>query len=60
MTNACITEQRAHVTGTEHVPHQAAALVHVKGLAIGRNNPGCVLTTVLQQLQTVIQQLVYG
>ena len=58
MCNACITDQVAHITGTEHFAHHAFALVHMKYIAFGSNNTCCVLTTVLQHLQTIIQHLI--
>ena len=58
MCNACITDQVAHIAGTEHFAHHAFALVHMKYIAFGSNNTCCVLTTVLQHLQTIIQHLI--
>ena len=56
--DAGITDQVAHITGTEHFAHHAFALVHMKYIAFGSNNTCCVLTTVLQHLQTIIQHLI--
>jgi hypothetical protein len=60
MCDTGIAHQRAHVAGAEHIAHHAAALVHVKGLATGGDNTRRILPTVLQHLQSVIQQLIDG
>ena len=58
VTDAPVTFEAAHIARTEHVAHQAGALVHVKASAFGGGNARRVLATVLQHLQPVIQQLV--
>ena len=58
MGNARVTNQVTHIAGSEHITHHTAAFVHVKRLPTGSHNPCCILTTVLQHLQTVIKQLI--
>ena len=58
MCNAGITYQVAHVSGTEHFTHHAFAFVHMKRAALCSHNACRILTTMLQHLQTVIQQLI--
>jgi hypothetical protein len=60
VADAGITHQRAHVTGTEHVAHQAVGLVHREHAAVVGCDTGRILAAVLQQQQCVVQQLVNG
>ena len=53
-----VAEQRAHVARAEDVAHQAAALVHVEGRALGGDDAGGILAAMLQHQQPVIEQLV--
>ena len=50
--------QAAHVARAEHVAHHAVGLVHVEVAAVRRRDAGGVLTAMLQEQQTVIDQLV--
>ena len=58
MADAGVPRQGAHVAGAEDVAHQPAPLVHRKVLTIAGGDAGGILATMLQQQQTVIQQLV--
>jgi hypothetical protein len=53
-----IALQRTHVTGAEHVAHQAVGLVHGEHAAVIGRDTRCILAAVLQQQQRVIQQLI--
>ena len=60
MGDARVAVQIAHVAGAEHFAHHAFAFVHVE-IAVLRGYDACrVLPAVLQHLQAVIQELVYG
>jgi hypothetical protein len=50
--------QRPHIAGAKHVAHHAARLVHEALGALHRDDARGVLATVLQQQQSVIDQLV--
>ena len=50
--------QGAHIAGSEYIADQSRTLVHMKGLARRGDNTCGVLTTMLQQMQPVIEQLI--
>jgi hypothetical protein len=54
MGDAPVADQAAHVAGTEHIAHQARALVHVKTPALRRGDAGRILPAMLEHLQAVI------
>ena len=58
MSNAPLPHQATHVTGTKHIANEARAFVHVKTPAFTGRYAGRILTTVLQDLKAVIQQLI--
>ena len=58
MGDAEVARQGAHVARAEDVAHQALALVHVKGVALGRGDACCILAAVLEHHQSVIKKLV--
>ena len=58
MADAGVAHELAHVAGAEDVAHVARRLVHVKHRALAGHDAGRVLTTVLQQQQAVIQDLI--
>ena len=58
VADARVALQRTHITGTEHVAHQAVGLVHGEHAAVIGSDTCRVLAAVLQQQQCVIQQLV--
>jgi hypothetical protein len=58
MCNAHVAGQPAHVASAENIPHQALVLMHMKGTTVGGNDTRSVLATVLQNGQTVVQQLI--
>ena len=62
LTQTNRARQSAHVTRAEHIFDHATGLVHeeLASVCIGacRHDTGCILTTVLQQQQRVIDQLV--
>ena len=53
-----VAHEVAHVARAEHVAHVPAALVHVKYRTFAGHDARRVLAAVLQQQQTVVQQLV--
>ena len=58
LAQTAVARQGTHIAGSEHVFDQALGLVH-KELAIHvRHDTGCILTAMLQQQQSVIDQLV--
>ena len=60
VTDAGVPLQRTHVTGAEHVTHQAVGLVHREHAAVIGCNARRILAAVLQQQQCVVQELVDG
>jgi hypothetical protein len=54
VTDTHIAHERAHVTGTKHVPDQAATLVHMECIAFSGDNAGGILTAVLKHQYPVI------
>ena len=60
MADAGVARERPHVAGTKDIAHQATVLVHRKVAATAGGNAGSILPPVLQQQQSVIQQLIGG
>ena len=58
MADAHVANKVAHVPRAEHITHQPLVLVHVKPVAIGRHDACGILATVLQDGQSVIEQLI--
>jgi hypothetical protein len=58
MGNTDVSNQAAHMAGLKHIFHQAVVFMHKKCIAISGHDTRCVLTTMLQYQQTIIQQLV--
>ena len=52
--DAGVADQIAHIACTEHFAHHAFAFVHMERAAFGRYNACCILSPVLQHLQSVI------
>ena len=55
-----ITGQSTHIAGAEHIAHHALGLVHEELAFLLGHDAGCILPTVLQQQQSVINQLIHG
>src|SRR5690606_9376929 len=60
LSQAGIPRQGTHVARAEYVAHQAMCLVHAEKLIVRRGDAGSILATVLQEQQTVIDQLIDG
>ena len=60
LAQADIARQGAHVARAKHVAHHALGLVHVKLAPLLGDDASGILTPVLQQQQSVIDQLVDG
>jgi hypothetical protein len=58
MADTDIADQATHVTGLKHVFNQAVIFMHEKGIAVGSNDACGILPPVLQDQQTIVQQLV--
>src|ERR1700681_1454003 len=58
MADAGVAHELAHVAGAEDVAHVTGRLVHVKHRTLAGHDAGRVLTSVLQEQQAVIQDLV--
>ena len=58
MTDTHIADQATHVTGLKHVFNQAVIFMHEKSIAVGGNDACGILPSVLQDQQTIVQQLV--
>ncbi|MPN08604.1 hypothetical protein SDC9_155888 [bioreactor metagenome] len=60
LTQTHITGQSTHIAGAEHILHHALGLVHEELAFLLGHDAGCILPTVLQQQQSVINQLIHG
>ena len=60
LPQARVARQSAHVAGAEHVTHHALGLVHEELAVQLRGNASRILAAVLQEQQSVIDQLVDG
>src|SRR5471032_1013877 len=58
VADARVALQRTHIAGAENVTHQAVGLVHGKHTAVIGRDPRRILAAVLQQQQSVVQQLI--
>ena len=58
VSDAHVAGQRAHVARAEYVAHQPGALVHEKRIAVTRRDAGGVLAAMLENHQSVIEQLI--
>ena len=58
MADTHVANQGTHVARPKHVTHQATAFVHIEGVAIGGDNPGGILSAMLQDLQAVVEELI--
>jgi hypothetical protein len=58
LPQATVARQAAHVAGAENVAHHAFGLVHEKLAIELRDNARGILSSVLQQEQSVINQLI--
>ena len=55
-----VARQSAHIAGAEHILDHALGFVHEELALLLGHDTGCILTTVLQQQQGVINQLIHG
>jgi hypothetical protein len=60
MGDAHVAHEVAHIARAEDVAHEAAALVHVEAVALGRDDARRVLAAVLQHRHPVVEELVDG
>jgi len=58
MGNPAAPGQPTHIASPEDIAHLTAALVHREGLAIRGGNARGILATMLQQQQSVVEQLI--
>ena len=58
LAQATVTRQRAHVAGAKYIFDHALGLVHEKLVFLLRHDARCILAAVLQQQQSVINELV--
>ena len=60
LADAGIAQQRTHVARAKYISHQTIGLVHDEGIAVIGCDTRCILTAMLQQEQSIINQLVSG
>ena len=58
MSDSAASRKRAHIACTEHIPDQTVRLEHGELAVIACRDTGCILPTMLEQLQRIINQLV--
>ena len=58
LAQTAIARKRTHIPRAKHIAHHALGLVHEEFALLLGHDPRCVLTTMLQQQQGVIYQLV--
>ena len=59
LSNTSITNEAAHIASSKDISHQAIGFVHCEGIAVHRCDTGCILSTMLQKQQCVIEKLIY-